>query len=388
MPGHKITMLPDEVVQSYTLQEGRDCPAVSLYARFDAQTLALRGTETRLERVPIAANLRHDQLDALITEEWLAQETPPALPDLPAGVQPAELAFLYRLARHLKAQREVVRGKPETFNRPDYNFRLVHSDEAPLGDEPAGRERVEISVRKRGAPLDLIVAEAMILANSSWGQWLAACGVPGIYRSQASLAPGVKVRMGTKALPHAGIGVPAYAWSTSPLRRYTDLVNQWQIIACARHGKTAALAAPFKPKDADLFSVISSFDAAYSAYNGFQGGMERFWTLMYLQQNGITEIDGAVIKDGLVRADNLPLVLGVMGAQGLPRNAHVRVKLGAIDLITLDVAGTVVERLDALDAPAAATDEEPEDEEAAAGPIAIAVDMDAPAIPAEDAPTP
>jgi exoribonuclease-2 len=67
--------------------------------------------------------------------------------------------------------------------------------------------------------------------------------VPGIYRSQASLAPGVKVRMGARALPHAGIGVPAYAWSTSPLRRYTDLVNQWQIIACVRHGKTAALAA-------------------------------------------------------------------------------------------------------------------------------------------------
>jgi exoribonuclease R len=50
--------------------------------------------------------------------------------------------------------------------------------------------------------------------------------------------------MGTKALPHAGIGVKSYAWSSSPLRRYTDLVNQWQIIACARHGKTAALAAP------------------------------------------------------------------------------------------------------------------------------------------------
>ena len=103
--------------------------------------------------------------------------------------------------------------------------------------------------------------------------------MPGIYRSQASLAPGVKVRMGTRALPHAGIGVKSYAWSTSPLRRYTDLVNQWQIIAAARHGKTAALAAPFKPKDADLFSIISGFDAAYSAYNGYQGGMERFWTL-------------------------------------------------------------------------------------------------------------
>ena len=55
-------------------------------------------------------------------------------------------------------------------------------------------------------------------------------------------------------------GEPAfksYAWSTSPLRRYTDLVNQWQIIAAARHGRTAALAAPFKPKDAALFSIIS-----------------------------------------------------------------------------------------------------------------------------------
>ena len=106
---------------------------------------------------------------------------------------------------------------------------------------------MHISTRQRGAPLDLIVSEAMILANSTWGNWLAEHGVPGIYRSQASLLPGVKVRMGTRALPHAGIGVASYAWSTSPLRRYTDLVNQWQIIACARHGKTAALVAPFKP---------------------------------------------------------------------------------------------------------------------------------------------
>jgi hypothetical protein len=117
--------------------------------------------------------------------------------------------------------------------------------------------------------------------------------VPGIYRSQASLAPGVKVRMGTKAAPHAGIGVKAYAWSTSPLRRYTDLVNQWQIIAAARHGRTAALAAPFKPKDAELFSIISGFDAAYSAYNGNQAGMERYWTLQIpAAATGMTELDG------------------------------------------------------------------------------------------------
>ena len=150
-----------------------------------------------------------------------------------------------------------MRGKPETFNRPDYSFKL---DRASNDTPPIGDERVIIGVRQRGAPLDLMVAEAMILANSTWGQWMASVGVPGIYRSQASMAPGVKVRMGTKALPHAGIGVPSYAWSTSPLRRYTDLVNQWQIIACARHGATAALAAPFKPKDCLLYTSDAADD--------------------------------------------------------------------------------------------------------------------------------
>ena len=372
MPGYKLTMLPNDVVEAYTLQEGRNCPALSLYLTLDEATLEITASVTRLEQVPIVSNLRHDALDSTFNEAFFeaAQLSPPT--DVQWGV---ELTFLHRLSKHLKAEREIVRGRPENFNRPDYNFKLDN----PSGQEPQGDERVSISTRQRGAPLDLIVAEAMILANSTWGEWLAEHGVPGIYRSQASLAPGVKVRMGTKALPHAGIGVKSYVWSTSPLRRYTDLVNQWQIIACARHGRTAALVAPFKPKDAELFSVISCFDGVYSAYNGFQSGIERYWTLKYLQQNNITELTATTFKDNLVRADDLPLVLPALGAQGLPRGARVRIKLGAIDEITLDVAGTVVERLDTVvDDAAALVDEGVEDDgdaELAAGPISIAVDM-------------
>jgi exoribonuclease II len=369
MPGYKITMLPDDVVQAYTLQDGRDCPSVSLYVTFDEATLAQKDSQTKLERVPIVANLRHDQLDAVVSEAWLrGGDASAPVPEAVAGLRDP-LSFLFRLANHLKGLREVARGKPENFNRPDYNFRLVGNDAA----EPTGDEQVQITVRRRGAPLDLIVAEAMILANSTWGSWLGELGVPAIYRSQASLAPGVKVRMGTKALPHAGIGVKSYAWSTSPLRRYTDLVNQWQIIAAARHGRTAALAAPFKPKDAELFSIISGFDAAYAAYNGHQGGMERFWTLKYIQQQGLTELVGTAFKEGLVRADDLPLVLPVLGGGDLPRGAKVRVKLGEIDLITLDVSGTVIERLDVTPEPVPADDEG--EDEPAAGPISIAVDV-------------
>jgi exoribonuclease-2 len=383
MPGYKITMLPDEVVQSYTLAEGQACPAVSLYVTLDEATLSIQHTETKLERVPINANLRHDQLDQWVTQAWLEDAAPAARegePQLP--IAHSELAFFWRLAQHLKAGREVVRGKPENFNRPDYNFRLVRDNK---DTPPTGQESVQISVRQRGAPLDLIVAEAMILANSTWGQWLASLGVPAIYRSQASMAPGVKVRMGTKALPHAGIGVPAYAWSTSPLRRYTDLVNQWQIIACAQHGATAALAAPFKPKDAQLFAIISAFDAAYTAYNGYQSGMERFWTLQYLKQENITEVVASLVKEmaggsWLVRADHLPLMLTVMGASGLMRGDKVKVQLGAIDAMALDVSGTVVEKIitehSGAENSEAGLEEAMEDlDEAATGPIAIALNV-------------
>ena len=381
MPGNKITMLPDHVVQTYTLQEGRDCPAVSLYLRVDESTLEILGSETRVEQVFIAANLRHDMLDDVVTEAWLAN---PATV-LPAGknipqMPHTQLAFLYRLAQHRKAQREVVRGKPENFNRPDYNFRVNTLE----GQAPKGDEKVEISQRHRGAPLDLMVAEAMILANSTWGQWLADLGVPGIYRSQASLLPGVKVRMGTKALPHAGIGVPCYAWSTSPLRRYTDLVNQWQIIACAQHGNTAALAAPFKPKDVDLFSIISAFEAAYSSYNGYQSSMERFWTLQYLQQNAVEEVEATVFKSfegepPMARADNLPLVLPVIGSGNLVRGTRVLLRISGIDNISLDVHGQFIEVLQdaaTLTGDITAQSQQDDDDETPAGPLAIAVDVD------------
>ncbi len=368
MPGHKITMLPDDVVQAYTLVEGRNCPAVSLYLRFDEASLELLGHHTTIERVPIAANLRHDQLDDVITEATLTGE---AAADYAFA---AELAFAFRLARELKSRRETVRGKPEVFNRPDYSFQL----DGP-GGEPVGSEAVTISQRRRGAALDLVVAETMILANSTWGGWLDQNNVPGIYRSQASMLPGVKVRMGTRAVPHAGMGVPQYAWSTSPLRRYVDLVNQWQIIACARHGHTAALVAPFKPKDASLFSVISAFDAAYAAYADFQRNIERYWALRWLIQNDVCELDATVMKDGLVRADTLPLVFRASGTESLPRGVHVRVRLNGTDLLTLDVHATLVARIDvaqSADDAADSTDSDPDEDSAASGPLTLAINLE------------
>jgi len=214
-------------------------------------------------------------------------------------------------------------------------------------------EHITISPRRRGSPLDLIVAELAILANSSWGAFLNDHSVPGIYRSQRGFgAPGPKrTRMQTTPAPHEGLGVAQYAWSTSPLRRYVDLVNQWQLLACVQHGVTAALVAPFKPKDSDLFAVVQGFDDQYSAYADYQRRMEYFWCLRWLKQENKKHVVAAVVKDDLVRLDEIPLMLHVPGLGVHARGTKVMLDVMSLDELTVEASCRL---LHVIDAPAGA----------------------------------
>src|SRR3569832_257451 len=331
MPGDKITMLPDELVEAFTLAEGRTCPAVSLYATLDTSDWNLLSTETKAEAVPVVANLRHNDLDAIVTEENLEH----GIGEYP---HKKEIALLWQWARLLEkgrmAKRESFGLKPEQTNRVDFNF-YVENDV------------VSIVRRKRGAPLDKIVAELMNNTNNTWGKFMHEHGVPGIYRSQGGSGGGwaarMQVRMVTHAAPHQGLGVDQYAWSTSPLRRYTDLVNQWQILACAQHGVTAPLAAPFKPKDADLFAIVSAFDGAYSAYADFQASMERFWCLRWLAQQNVRQADAVVLKEEVLRLVDIPLIIKLPGMQALARGTQVKLDLLRWDEVDLTIEARLLE---------------------------------------------
>ncbi|NKI67862.1 RNB domain-containing ribonuclease [Collimonas pratensis] len=360
MPGDKITMLPDELVEAFTLAEGKNCPALSLYATLNPADWSLVSTETKAELVPISANLRHNTLDELVTEENLAND---------AGDYPhkADIAVLWKWIQVLEqgrmAKREGFGLRPEQNNRVDFNF-YVEDDV------------VTIARRKRGAPLDKIVAELMIFANSSWGKLMSDHGVPGIYRAQGGGSGGwaakMQVRMVTHAAPHQGLGVDQYAWSTSPLRRYTDLVNQWQILACVEGGVAAPLVAPFKPRDADLFAIVSGFDAAYSGYGDFQSNMERYWCLRWLGQEQARQVEAAVLKDEILRLAEIPLIIKLPGMQQLARGTQVK-----LDIIRWDEVDLTVEaRLLEVSAPPEGQQlAEPDEEEELAAELDAAMDM-------------
>lgn len=299
LPGDKITMLPQPVIERFSLDEGEERPAMSLYLTVSGDgSYRILTEDTRLERVRITKNLRHQDLDTLLTEEALR------LGRLDFSHGP-ELKVLYELAGRLQAGR----GKPEQ-EQLDFSF-FVEND------------RVRIVPRPRGAPADKLVAELMIHANVAWGKKLGDRDVRALYRVQDS----GKVRLSLYPAPHLGLGVSQYLWSSSPLRRYCDLVNQWLLIA-ELYGEPS----PFSD-EGELLQVMRDFETTYSAYDEFQRAMERYFSLRFLLQEGIRTTTATVIKDrdNLVRLNVCPLWQRIPPLPELPVGTQINVEVSNLD---------------------------------------------------------
>jgi exoribonuclease-2 len=310
-PGRKFTMLPEDAIERLSLDEGHVRPVVSLYLNVGAKDFALRGRQTKLELVKVAANLRHAGHDALNA----AFEAGGANPARLGLAFEEELHMLWQLALALEARR----GKPSVnAANLDYVFRVEGG-------------RVVIEARKRGAPLDKLVSELMIFVNTSWGEQLAEKDIAGIYRVQSS----GKVRLSVHAEMHEGLGVSSYSWMTSPLRRYVDLINQWQLVAGLRGQRP-----PFARNSESLLAALRAFELTTAGYDEHQRAMEHYWCLRWLAQERVSEAEGTVLRENVVRVDGLPLVLRVPSLPELETGTRVRLALGPPDLIgrTLDCA--------------------------------------------------
>ena len=306
MPGHKITMLPEALITEFSLDQGKTPPALSLYATLDRE-LNVVSTETRVERVPMAANLRINDLDTL---KWLD----PANDATAASGHASELRMLHQFAQKLENVR--VSSAPQINNRVDYNFTIT-------GDSDAKDCRIDITTRQRGSPVDLIVSELMIFANVSWAKLLAEKAWTGMFRVQA----GGKTKMSSLPGPHEGLNVPHYLWATSPLRRYSDLVNQRQLLAAVADAPAA-----YPRGSSELLAAVADFDATYSAYAEFQQQMEFYWCLRFIQQEGIEKLTARVIRENLVRFDRLPIVQRVNDMASQPPGTQVILAVAEIDL--------------------------------------------------------
>ena len=303
-PGGKITMLPENWIAAFSLDAGAYRPAVSIY--FDVDSEFNVGEPTcKIEAVNIAENLRIQTIEPHFNAETGLDEAGEMM-----FAHHQDLIWLYQFAVALQK----ARGKYEPNRAPQYDYSIELDEEG----------KVSVVRRERGSPIDMLVSEMMILANSTWAQMLHDNDLPGLFRVQ----PAGKVRMSTKSEPHIGMGVQHYGWFTSPLRRAADYINQKQLLSLIDDTAEPL----FRQSDAELFAALRDFDTAYAAYADFQRQMEAYWSLVYLQQQGTSELTATILKEDLVRIEGLPLVTRATGIpfDALPKS-QVLLKITELD---------------------------------------------------------
>ena len=303
-PGGKITMLPENWIAAFSLDAGAYRPSISIY--FDVDSEFNVGAPTcKIEAVNIAENLRIQTIEPHFNAETGLDEAGEMM-----FAHHQDLIWFYQFAIALQK----ARGKYEPDRAPQYDY-SIELDE---------KGNVSVIRRERGSPIDTLVSEMMILANSTWAQMLHDNDLPGLFRVQ----PAGKVRMSTKSEPHIGMGVQHYGWFTSPLRRAADYINQKQLLSLI--DDTAETL--YQNSDAELFAALRDFDTAYTAYADFQRQMEAYWSLVYLQQQGTNELTATILKEDLVRIEGLPLVTRATGIpfDALPKS-QVLLKITELD---------------------------------------------------------
>lgn len=303
-PGGKITMLPENWIAAFSLDAGAYRPAVSIY--FDVDSEFNVGEPTcKIEAVNIAENLRIQTIEPHFNAETGLDEAGEMM-----FAHHQDLIWFHQFAVALQK----TRGKYEPDRAPQYDYSIELDEEG----------KVSVVRRERGSPIDMLVSEMMILANSTWAQMLHDNDLPGLFRVQ----PAGKVRMSTKSEPHIGMGVQHYGWFTSPLRRAADYINQKQLLSLIDDTADPL----FRQSDAELFAALRDFDTAYAAYADFQRQMEAYWSLVYLQQQGTSELTATILKEDLVRIEGLPLVTRATGIpfDALPKS-QVLLKITELD---------------------------------------------------------
>jgi exoribonuclease-2 len=282
-------MLPEELgADGYSLVAGQPRPAMLIHCRVNADgSLAQCFLECR--RVNLSANLSYDQV-----QKYFDGEDSVAAP---YGAMLGEALELAKIRQDWRIGRGAV-----VIDRPEPEFCLE-----PVPDSEDVVVRMEEETL--AAQAQLLVSEFMILGNAAVAVWAQERGVALFFRTQHVGIPkefaGIwqtphEIARIARVLPpaaletaprsHAGIGEPLYAPSTSPLRRYADMVNQAQMLSVLKIGQ------PKWSKD-EMDAMLAPLSLRLDAAQQAQRMRLRFWKLLYIKQQGERRWWPAVITD-------------------------------------------------------------------------------------------
>ena len=199
------------------------------------------------------------------------------------------LRTLYRLARQLEALRE--QNGAMAIELPEVKVRVIES-KVVITPLPALRSR-------------MLVREAMLAAGAAAARFAVRNDIPAPFSTQE---PPEEVTLPTKgpagqfalrrafrrsqatttASPHAGLGLTMYAQTTSPLRRYVDLVVHQQLRAFLRGGRLL--------EERAVVERVGAAEAVRDDVRYAERLSNEHWTLVYLSQNPDWQGEGVVVE--------------------------------------------------------------------------------------------
>ncbi len=308
-------------------------PALCLQCDVDAAG-EISNIEFRATHVRLAANLTYSDCEAVLES---AEKEPVANP---AASYQEQLVLGEKVAL-LRQQARIAAGAV-IMERPDPVVRLEERD----GDVQVTLEAGESAPRAQ-----MLVAELMILASAQAALWAEEHGVAMLHRVQDVAVPKeyagiwhephrmarimralIPSTLDVQAKPHAALGLKRYAPVTSPLRRYTDLVNVAQMVSYLEKGSA-------RLSQEELTALLVMLSRRLDAAGQAQRFRPRYWKLLYVRQQGdkawweavITEENDVLVTVSLP-AEQL-FVRGrrrLFGERACP-GQPVRVRLGKVN---------------------------------------------------------
>jgi exoribonuclease-2 len=309
LPEGTCHMLPEFLgTDVFSLTAGQARPALCIRLTADRDG-AVGPCEIFAARVRLAANLNYTGCQAALED---AQCLSP-LSDNAASPYAGMLRAALELAR--LRQRTRIAGGAVIMNRPEPELRL-HGE---------GMDTIVTMEREVQAPdAQNLVAEMMILASGAVADWAAERDIPLLHRTQDVALPKEYAGVWTKPedmarvmralVPsclevrvrrHAALAVERYAPVTSPLRRYTDLVNEAQVAYFLRNGR------PLWDGET-LAHILGLLLPALEATGQAQRFRPRYWKLLYFRQQG-----DKVWWPGVITEENDAFVNVSLPEQGL-----------------------------------------------------------------------
>ena len=278
-PESRVDMFPREIVNGkLSLKAGVLRPALSLFANFTKEDFTLTDYRFEATLIKVSENLTYTQATEMFCDTVWGRS-------------------LLLLADSLRSRRN------------DAGALIVQLPELKIRvEEPGG---ISISKDPMDSPAHDVVSECMILMNRLSADFFGKNEVPALFRSQTQkispeagkldpsdvLFPVKAARymkpsfVGSKPEVHISLGVPCYVQMTSPIRRYTDLLMQRQLISWL--GKKEICYS-----GSELEDTNTRVSLATREIKNAQRSRHRYWLIRYLEEMGIKEATGYVSSKG------------------------------------------------------------------------------------------